>query len=43
MNVTLADERKKHLESRLHISLGKHELDEMRLVQEVALLAVRSD
>ena len=43
MNVSFADERKKKLESRLQKLLGKHELDEMRLAQEVALLAERAD
>ena len=43
MNVSFADERKEKLESRLQKLLGKHELDEMRLAQEVALLADRAD
>ena len=43
MNVSFADERKEKLESRLQKLLGKHELDETRLAQEVALLAERAD
>jgi uncharacterized protein (TIGR00255 family) len=43
MNVSFADERKEILESRLQKLLGKHELDETRIAQEVALLAERSD
>ena len=43
MNVSFADERKEKLESRLQKLLGKHELDEARLAQEVALLAERAD
>ena len=43
MNVSFADERKEKLESRLQKLLGKHELDETRLAQEVALLAERAN
>ena len=43
MNVSFADERNEKLESRLQKLLGKHELDETRLAQEVALLAERAD
>jgi len=43
MNISFADERKEKLESRLQKLLGKHELDEKRLAQEVALLAERAD
>ena len=43
MNVSFADERKEKLESRLQKLLSNHELDETRLIQEVAILAERAD
>ena len=43
MNVSFADERKEKLESRLQKLLNNHELDETRLIQEVAILAERAD
>ena len=43
MNISFADERKEKLESRLQKLLSNHELDETRLIQEVAILAERAD
>ena len=43
MNVSFADERKEKLESRLQKLLSNYELDETRLIQEVAILAERAD
>ena len=43
MNVSFADERKEKLESRLQKLLSNHEIDETRLIQEVAILAERAD
>ena len=43
MNVSFADVRKEKLESRLQKLLSNHELDETRLIQEVAILAERAD
>ena len=43
MNISFADKRKEKLESRLQKLLSNHELDETRLIQEVAILAERAD
>ena len=43
LNKSFATKRKEKLQNRLQKLLGNHELDESRLVQEVAILAERAD
>ena len=43
LNKSFATKRKEKLQTRLQKLLGNHELDESRLVQEVAILAERAD
>ena len=43
MNKSFANNRKEKLQNRLQKLLGNHELDESRLIQEVAILAERAD
>ena len=43
LNKSFANNRKEKLQNRLQKLLGNHELDESRLIQEVAILAERAD
>ena len=43
LNKSFATNRKEKLQTRLQKLLGEHELDESRLIQEVAILAERAD
>ena len=43
LNDSFADDRKEKLHNRLQKLLGDHEVDESRLIQEVAILAERAD
>ena len=43
LNKSFANNRKEKLQNRLQKLLGNHELDESRLIQEVAILADRAD